>query len=76
MMLRWNLNPPDKQACRALRGGQSKHETSPFALELYPQSTTCSCCATQLLGAPTLLEDSQRYIPPSVLETLFNFCST
>lgn len=39
------------------------------------QSRTCNCWATQLLGAPTLLEDSQRYIPESVLDTLFNFCS-
>lgn len=39
------------------------------------QSTTFNCWATQLLGAPTLLEDSQRYIPESVLDTLFNFCS-
>lgn len=39
------------------------------------QSTTFSCWATQLLGAPTLLEDSQRYIPESVLDTLLNFCS-
>lgn len=39
------------------------------------QSMTFNCWATQLLGAPTLLEDSQRYIPESVLDTLFNFCS-
>lgn len=38
------------------------------------QSMTFNCWATQLLGAPTLLEDSQRYIPESVLDTLFNFC--
>lgn len=36
---------------------------------------TFNCWATQLLGAPTLLEDSQRYIPESALDTLFNFCS-
>lgn len=38
-------------------------------------SMTLSCWATQLLGDPTLLEDSQRYIPASALETLLNFCS-
>jgi len=38
-------------------------------------SITFSCWATQLLGAPTLLEDSQRYIPVSILDTLLNFCS-
>lgn len=41
----------------------------------YLHSTTVSCLATQLFGAPTLLEDSQRYIPVSSLDTLLNFCS-
>lgn len=44
-------------------------------LQRHLHSTTVSCLATQLFGAPTLLEDSQRYIPVSSLDTLLNFCS-
>lgn len=57
---------------------QMKHPTwapACSSMKTHSQSTTFSCWATQLFGAPTLLEDSQRYIPESVLDTLLNFCS-
>lgn len=41
----------------------------------HSHSMTFSCCATQLFGEPTLLDDSQRYNPASTLDTLLNFCS-
>lgn len=57
-----------------VRGARNVNSSEDFN-QNHLHSITFSCWATQLLGAPTLLEDSQRYMPASVLDTLFNFCS-